>query len=49
MSIDLTGNPLAEKENYREKLFEIFPNLQVSPPSINYYIIMDSIIDIGFH
>ncbi|CDW79466.1 u2 snrnp-specific a protein [Stylonychia lemnae] len=29
VSLDLAGNPIAEKDNYKEKLFEIFPNLQI--------------------
>lgn len=28
-NLDLSGNPVAEKEGYREKVFEIFPDLEV--------------------
>ena len=27
--IDLAGSPLAQKENYREKIFEMFPKLEL--------------------
>jgi hypothetical protein len=27
-NLDLSGNPVAELEGYREKMFEIFPDLE---------------------
>lgn len=29
MNLDLNANPIAEKDGYKEKVFGMFPNLQV--------------------
>ena len=34
-SLDLSDNPICEKEGYKEKMFEIFPNLKVKIISLN--------------
>lgn len=32
MSIDLSENPVCQVEGYKEKMFEIFPKLEVTQP-----------------